>query len=203
MRGLPQHLVDVVQCLDLSRGLPARCSVLSVSPPLLRELVLARSERKVRLAGKARRGGGRRVCPAPDDPPGRSANRRRSSAALDVEPDGCPGWPPSGPGRRRELADATLAAYLAELHDQGRGTVSAVDDGGRGVLPGLPRRRASPAGERTGRVLAGYRRTASAAGCQARPVGAADLAAVLATYHRPRPRGRGVESDQGAAASTP
>ena len=40
---------------DRSRGLPARCSVLSVSP-LLRELVLARSERKVRLAGKARRG---------------------------------------------------------------------------------------------------------------------------------------------------
>ena len=46
-------------------------------------------------------------------------------------------------------------------------------------------REPSPAGERTARVLAGYRRTASA-----------DLAAVLATCHRPRRRGRGVESDQ-------
>ena len=54
----------------------------------------------------------------------------------------------------------------------------------------LPRVRASP-------VLAGYRRTASDRGRgQARPFGAADLAAVLATCHPPRPRGRGVESDQ-------
>ena len=43
----------------------------------------------------------------------------------------------------------------------------------------------SPAGERTARVLAGYRRTAGDRGRgQARPFGAADLAAVLATCHR-------------------
>ena len=49
----------------------------------------------------------------------------------------------------------------------------------------------SPAGERTARVLAGYRRTAGSRGRgQARPFGAADLAAVLATCHQPRRRGR-------------
>ena len=54
----------------------------------------------------------------------------------------------------------------------------------------------SPAGERTARVLAGYRRTAGGRGRgQTRGFGAADLAAVLATCHRPRRRGRGVESD--------
>ena len=55
----------------------------------------------------------------------------------------------------------------------------------------------SPAGERIGRVLAGYRRTAGGRGRgQTRAFGAADLAAVLATCHRSRRRGRGVESDQ-------
>ena len=50
-------------------------------------------------------------------------------------------------------------------------------------------------------MLAGYRRTAGDRGRgQARPFSAADLAAVLATCHRPRRRGRGVESDQVAAA---
>ena len=54
-----------------------------------------------------------------------------------------------------------------------------------------------PAGERTAGVLAGYRRTAGDRGRgQARPFGVSDLAAVLATCHRPRRRGRGVESDQ-------
>ena len=63
----------------------------------------------------------------------------------------------------------------------------------RAKLAGQP----SPAGERTARVLAGYRRTAGDRGRgQARPFGAADLAAVLATCHRPRRRGRGVESEQ-------
>ena len=62
----------------------------------------------------------------------------------------------------------------------------------RARLAGEP----SPGGERTARVLAGYRRTAGERGRgQARPFGAADLAAVLATCHRPRRRGRGVESD--------
>ena len=50
-------------------------------------------------------------------------------------------------------------------------------------------------------MLAGYRRTAGdRPRGQARPFSAADLAAVLATCHRPRRRGRGVESDQVAAA---
>ena len=96
----------------------------------------------------------------------------------------------------RPLEDATLAAYVAELHDQGRAPASAATAVAaacfRARLAGEP----NPAGERTARVLAGYRRTAADRGRgQARPFGAADLAAVLATCHRPRRRGRGVESD--------
>ena len=46
-------------------------------------------------------------------------------------------------------------------------------------------------------MLAGYRRTAGDRGRgQARPFGVSDLAAVLATCHRPRRRGRGVESEE-------
>ena len=49
-------------------------------------------------------------------------------------------------------------------------------------------------------MLAGYRRTTAERGRgQAPPFGAADLAAVLATCHRPRPRGRGLESAAVAA----
>ena len=101
----------------------------------------------------------------------------------------------------REVDDATLAAYLAELHDAGRASSSASMAVAaacfRAKLAGQP----TPAGERTARVLAGYRRTASDRGRgQARPFSAADLAAVLATCHRPRRRGRGVESDPVAAA---
>ena len=97
----------------------------------------------------------------------------------------------------RPLEDATLAAYLAELHDQGRAPASAATAVAaacfRARLAGDP----SPAGERTARVLAGYRRTGGDRGRgQARPFGAADLAAVLATCHQPRRRGRGRESDQ-------
>ena len=96
----------------------------------------------------------------------------------------------------RPLEDATLAAYLAELHDQGRAPASAATAVAaacfRARLAGDP----SPAGERTARVLAGYRRTGGDRGRgQARPFGAADLAAVLATCHQPRRRGRGRESD--------
>ena len=95
----------------------------------------------------------------------------------------------------RRLDDHNLAAYLAELHDQGRAPASASTAVAaarfRARLAGEP----SPAGERTARVLAGYRRTAADRGRgQARPFQAADLAAVLATCHRPRQRGRGVES---------
>ena len=59
----------------------------------------------------------------------------------------------------------------------------------RAKLAGRP----APVGERTARVLAGYRRTAAGRG-QARPFTAADLAAVFATCRRPRRRGRGLES---------
>ena len=97
----------------------------------------------------------------------------------------------------RELHDVTLAAYLAELHDAGRASSSASIAVAaacfRAKLAGQP----TPGGERPARVLAGYRRTASDRGRgQARPFGVSDLAAVLATCHRPRRRGRGVESDQ-------
>ena len=95
----------------------------------------------------------------------------------------------------RELDDAALAAHLAELHDAGRASSSASMAVAaacfRGKLAGQP----TPAGEGTGRVLAGYRRTASDRGRgQARPFGVSDLAAMLATCHRPteaRARRRG------------
>ena len=52
-----------------------------------------------------------------------------------------------------------------------------------------------PAGERTARVLGGYRRTAADRGRgQAAPLSADGLAAILATAERPRTDGRGVES---------
>ena len=97
----------------------------------------------------------------------------------------------------RELHDVTLAAYLAELHDAGRASSSAAMAVAaacfRAKLAGQP----APAGERTARVLAGYRRTAGDRGRgQARAFGVSDLAAVLATCHRPRRRGRGIESDE-------
>ena len=97
----------------------------------------------------------------------------------------------------RPLHDVTLAAYLAELHDVGRASSSAsmvvAAACFRAKLAGQP----TPGGERTARVLAGYRRTASDRGRgQARPFGVSDLAAVLATCHRPRRRGRGVESEE-------
>ena len=100
----------------------------------------------------------------------------------------------------RELDDAALGAYLAELHDAGRASSSASMRVAaacfRAKLAGQP----TPAGERTARVLAGYRRTAGDRGRgQARPFGVSDLAAVLATCHRSRRRGRGVGSDQVAA----
>ena len=81
----------------------------------------------------------------------------------------------------RPLHDVTLAAYLAELHDAGRASSCA----SMAVAAACFRAK-----------LAGYRRTASDRGRgPARPFGVSDLAAVLATCHRPRRRGRGVESD--------
>ena len=100
----------------------------------------------------------------------------------------------------RVLDDANLAAYVAELHDAGRASSSASVAVAaacfRAKLAGDP----NPAGQRTARVLAGYRRTAAERGRgQAGPFSASDLAAVLATCHRSRRRGRGVESDEVAA----
>ena len=100
----------------------------------------------------------------------------------------------------RRLEDRALATYLAELHDQGRAASSAAMAVAaarfRAKLAGEP----NPAGEATARVLAGYRRTAGDRGRgQAPAFTAADLAAVNATCHRPRRRGRGFESDQVAA----
>ena len=84
----------------------------------------------------------------------------------------------------RELDDAALATYLAELHDAGRASSSASMAVAaacfRAKLAGQP----NPSGERTARVLAGYRRTAGDRGRgQAGPFSASDLAAVLATCH--------------------
>ena len=96
----------------------------------------------------------------------------------------------------RRLEDATLAGYLAELHEQGRAPSSASTAVAAARFRARLAGEQSPAGERTARVLAGYRRTAGGRGRgQARPFVASDLAAVLATCPRPRRRGRGVESD--------
>ena len=101
----------------------------------------------------------------------------------------------------QRLDDATLAAYLAELHDAGRAASSAAMAVAAARLRARLAGQADPAGEQTARVLAGYRRTAGDRGRgQARPFTAEDLAAVLATCHLPRRRGRGIESDQVAAA---
>ena len=122
-----------------------------------------------------------------------AANTRRAYAGalqrLDAWLDG------------RPLEDATLAASLAELHDLGRAPASASTAVAAACFRARLAHEPSPAGERTARVLAGYRRTGGDRGRgQARPFEAADLAAVLATCHRPRRRGRGVESDPVALA---
>ena len=125
-----------------------------------------------------RRGGDR--APGADRPPPR---RRPPSARTPV------GRNPEALRRLdawldgRPLEDATVAAYLAELHDQEPGA-------GRAPRRRWPRRLPRP-GERTARVLAGYRWTAGNRGRgQARPFGAADLA-VLATCRQPRLGDRG------------
>ena len=100
----------------------------------------------------------------------------------------------------RRLDDASLAAYLAGLHDHGRAAASAAMAVAAARFRARLRGQPDPAGERTARVLAGYRRTAGDRGRgQARPFAATDLAAVLATCHRPRRNRRGVESDRAAA----
>ena len=77
----------------------------------------------------------------------------------------------------RELDDVALAAYLAELHDAGRASSSASMAVAAACFRAKLADQPSPAGERTARVLAGYRRTATDRGRgQARPFGVSDLA---------------------------
>ena len=96
----------------------------------------------------------------------------------------------------RRLEDATLAGYLAELHEQGRAPSSASTAVAAARFRARLAGEQSPAGERTTRVLAGYRRTATARGRgQARPFVASDLAAVLA---RGRVAAAGASSRRGA-----
>ena len=100
----------------------------------------------------------------------------------------------------RGLEDATLAAYLAELHDLGRAPASASTAVAgacfRARLAGEP----SPAGERTARVLgrlpADRLRPRPRADARVRGGGPGRR-----PRHRPRRRGRGVESDQVALES--
>ena len=95
--------------------------------------------------------------------------------------------------------DATLAAYLGLLFEQGRApataalVVAAVTF--RATLAGTPVR-----GPQTDRVLAGFRRDGADRGRgQAAPLTADGLAAILATADRPRVTGRGRESGAVAA----
>ena len=67
----------------------------------------------------------------------------------------------------RRLEDATLAAYLAELHDLGRAPASASTAVAAACFRARLAHEPSPAGERTARVLAGYRRTAGERGRRA------------------------------------
>ena len=84
----------------------------------------------------------------------RRVRPRRAGAAASISPNTRRAY--SGALRRldawldgRPLEDATLAAYLGELHDQGRAPASAATAVAaacfRARLPGRP----SPAGERT------------------------------------------------------
>ena len=143
-------------------------------PPALQSLSMADGASETAWIGRGRAGllrrsrGGRRVCPAwrttvndgvgmvgrdagvePGVEPGISLEVRVSEAD-DTPPGVLRGAPPPRRVARRPAAreDATLGAYLAELHDQGRAPASHVDGGGAGVLPGLPRRRARRRGPR-------------------------------------------------------
>lgn len=121
-----------------------------------------------------------------------SANTRRTYASALRRLDAWLGG--------RELEDASLAAYLAGLYDAGRAASSASITVAAARFRAKLAEQPNPAGERTARVLASYRHTGGERGRgQAQPFGAEDLAAVLATCHRPRRRGRGVESDHVAA----
>ena len=95
--------------------------------------------------------------------------------------------------------DATLAAYLGWLFEQGRAPATAALGVAavtfRATLAGTPVR-----GPQTARVLAGFRRDGADRGRgQAAPLRADGLAAILATADRPRVTGRGREAGALAA----
>ena len=95
--------------------------------------------------------------------------------------------------------DATLAAYLGWLFEQGRAPATAALGVAavtfRATLAGTPVR-----GPQTARVLAGFRRDGADRGRgQAAPLRADGLAAILATADRPRVTGRGREAGARAA----
>ena len=101
----------------------------------------------------------------------------------------------------RALEDASLAAYLAHVFESGRAASTAAQAVKAANFRAKLAGHRPPAGERTARVMAGYRRTAADRGRgQAAPFTAADLAAVLATCPHPRRSGRGTESAAVAAA---
>ena len=115
-----------------------------------------------------------------------SVNTRRAYAGALRRVDA---WRGAAP-----VDDALLAAYLAHVFESGRApataalAVAAVRC--RAKLAGQP----DPAGERTSRVLGGYRRMAADRGRgQGAQLSADGLAAILATAERPRTDGRGVE----------
>ena len=85
------------------------------------------------------------------------------------------------------LEDATLAAYLASSTTRGIAQASASTAVAAACFRARLAREPNPAGERSGRVLVGDRGRG-----QSRAFGVADLAAVLATCHRPR----GVAADR-------
>ena len=138
-----------------------------------------------------------RICPraaAPDS--ARSSARRRPRRRVDasLNPNNSPRL------RRRPSARSTPGSGAARSTTRPspftspgstmRGRAAA---GFRARLAGQP----PPAGPRTAHLLAGL-----PAG-QAPPFSTADLAAVLATCHRPRPRGRGLESEAARRRSGP
>ena len=112
----------------------------------------------------------------------------RALAALDAALAGMP------------LTDTALAEYLSQLEGEGKApaTCALVVAAVRFVAQILDQE--SPAGPITEKVLAGIRRTAADRGRgRAAAMTPDNLAAILATAKQPRPRGRGMESQEQAA----
>ena len=140
------------------------------------------------------RGGHRRASARPR-PPTASPRRRSPRTPAGRTPALCAASTPGSPaGRSRTRpwpATSPSSTSRGELRRARRRRWPRRASG-----PASPARRVRPGNERA-RILAGYRRTAVERGRgQARPFGAADLTAVLASCHRRRRRGRGVESDE-------